>query len=43
MNTGRLWKHYRDEPALNNVAGIIDLTAKNNNSVSFKFKEKITG
>ena len=39
---GSLWQYYRDEPALNNAGGIIDFLA-NSNSISFKFKEKITG
>ena len=37
-----LWQHYRDELALNNNGTIIDFSATNNNSVSFKFKRKIT-
>ena len=44
LETSRsLWQYYRDEPALNNAGVIIDLPANNNNSISFKFKEKITG
>ena len=39
--SGRLWQHCRDEPVLNNN-NIINFPA-NNNSISFKFKEKITG
>ena len=38
--TGRLWKYYRDEPALTN-AGALDSFP--GNSASFKFKQKITG
>ena len=37
-----LWQYYRDEPALNNDSNTNDFHA-NNNTVSFKFKEKITG
>ena len=38
-----LWQYYRDERALNNAGAIIDFPADNkNNSVSFRFKEKIT-
>ena len=39
--TRSLWKYYRNEPALDNKNKIIDL-ASNNNSISFKLKEKIT-
>ena len=35
--SGSLWQYYGDEPTLNNNA-IIDFTADNNNSISFKFK-----
>ena len=39
-----LWQYHRDEPALNKAVGIIDFPAANNNNiVSFKFEEKITG
>ena len=38
-----LWQFYRDKPALNNNAVITDFPADNNNSISFKFKQKITG
>ena len=44
--SGSLWQYHRDEEALNNADNIIDLLANNNdnnNSVSFKFKEKIAG
>ena len=41
--SGSLWQYYRDEPALHNNDIIIDFPADNNNSISFKFKEKITG
>ena len=39
--SGSLWQYYRDEPALDN--NIIDFPANNNNSVSFKLKQQITG
>ena len=38
-----LWQYYRDDPALDNNKSIIDFPANNKNSISFKFKEKITG
>ena len=38
-----LWQHYINEPALNNASAITDFPADNNNSIQFKFKEKITG
>lgn len=38
-----LWQHYINEPALNNASTITDFPADNNNSISFKFREKITG
>ena len=34
--------YYRDEPALNYTGAIIDFLHANNNSASFKFKQKIT-
>ena len=40
--SGRLWQYNRDEPALNNTGDIIDFL-DNDNSVLFKFKEKLTG
>ena len=40
--SGCLWQFYRDEPALNNNV-IINFPADDNNSNSFKFKQKITG
>ena len=36
-------QYYRDEPALENNGSIIDFPDDNNNSASFKFKQKITG
>ena len=41
--SGSLWQYYRDEPALHNNWNIIDFPDDNNNSASFKFKQKITG
>ena len=44
LNTSEsLWQYYRDEPALNSNGEVIDFPANNNNSVSFKFKQQITG
>ena len=39
--SGSLWQYYGDEPTLNN--NIIDFTTDNNDSISFKFKQQITG
>ena len=36
-----LCKYYWDEQALNNAGAIIDFPANNDNSISFKSKEKI--
>ena len=41
--SGSLWQYYRDEAALDNNGNIIDFPGDNNNSASFKFKQKITG
>ena len=41
--SGGLWQYYRDEPAIDNNNSIIDFAVNNNNSISLKFKEKITG
>ena len=38
-----LWQCYRVEAALDNTGNIIDFPAVNNNSIWFKFKEKIAG
>ena len=38
-----LWQYYRDELTLFNAGDIIDLPANNSDSISFKFKEKLTG
>ena len=40
--SGSLWQYFRDEPALNDNGEIIDFPA-DNNSASFKFKQRITG
>ena len=40
--SGSLWQYYIDEPALNNNTVIIDFSADNNNSISFKFRQQIT-
>ena len=37
-----LWQYYRDEPALDGNDNIIDFPTDNNNSISVKFKQKIT-
>ena len=39
--SGSLWQYYRDESALEHNNNIIDFPA--NKSVSFKFKQQITG
>ena len=41
--SGSLWQYYRDEPALDNNSNITDFPANTNNSISFKFKQQITG
>ena len=41
--SGRLWQFYGDEPPLGDNNVITDFPANNNNSNSFKFKQKITG
>ena len=41
--SGSFWQYHRDEPALDNDNNIIDFPANNNNSISFKFKQQITG
>ena len=38
-----LGQYCRYEPVLNNNGNIIDFNDDNNNSASFKFKQKITG
>ena len=38
-----LWQCYRDEPALDNNNKIIDFSANDDHSISFKFKLQITG
>ena len=41
--SGSLCQYYRGEAALDNNNNIIDFSADNNNSASFKFKQRITG
>ena len=41
--SGSFWQCYRDEPALDNDGNIIDFSNGNNNTASFKLKQKITG
>ena len=40
---GSLWRYYRDEPAIDANGSIINFPANDNNSNTFKFKQKITG
>ena len=40
--SGSLWQYYRDEPIINNDGNIIDFL-DDPDSVSFKYKQKITG
>ena len=40
--SGSLWQYYRDEPVLGATDNVIHFPADNNNSISFKFKQKIT-
>ena len=40
--SGSLWQYYRDESAIDSNNVIIDFPADDNNSISFKFKEKVT-
>ena len=39
----RLWQYYKDKPALTDAGGVAISSDANNNSASFKFKQKITG
>ena len=41
--SGGLWQYYRNEPALNDDGNTIDFPNDSYNSISFKFKQKITG
>ena len=41
--SGDLWQYYRNEPALNDDGNTIDFPNDSYNSISFKFKQKITG
>ena len=36
--SGNLWQYFRDEPAIYGNGNIIDFSANNNDSCSFKFK-----
>ena len=38
-----LWQYYRNEPALDINDNIINLSANDNNSILFNFKQQITG
>ena len=38
--TGSLWQYYKDELSLDVTRRYIDFLADNDNSISFKFKEK---
>ena len=40
--SGSLLQYYRDEPAIDKNINIINFPAKNNNSILFTFKQKIT-
>ena len=40
---GTSWHYYRAELALDAIDTIADVPSDNNNSVSFNFKQKITG
>ena len=39
--SGNLWQYYRDEPAVDASGNVIDFPAIDNNSNSFKRKQKI--
>ena len=41
--SGSLWQYYSREPALDNNNNVIDFPANNNDSISFKFNQQITG
>ena len=41
--SGSLWQYNRDELALDKNRYITDFPANNNNGISFKFKQQITG
>ena len=40
--SGSVWQYQRDKSTLNNNGHITDFLENNNNSISFKFKDKIT-
>ena len=41
--SGSYWYYYKDEPALNDNENVIYFPNDNNNNISFKFKQQITG
>ena len=41
--SGSLWQYYGDKPNLDYNKYIIDFSVDKSNSISFRFKEKITG
>ena len=41
--SGSLWQYYRDESALNDNGNITDFPTNDNKSISFNFKQQITG
>ena len=41
--SGSLWQYYGDEPALSNNGNIVDFSNHNNDNISFKFEQQITG
>ena len=41
--SGSSWQYYKDQPALDNKNSIMDFSANDNDSIFFKFKEKIIG
>ena len=43
QKSGSLWQYHRDETALTDAGAIANFSAANNNSASFKFKQKIIG
>ena len=41
--SGSQWQYYKDGPALDNNVNIIDFPDGNDDTASFKFKQKVTG
>ena len=41
--SGNLWQYYKDDSALDNDKSINDFPVDNNNGISFKYKQQITG